>query len=276
MRRYTTAIGIVLLALAVKAPPATAQRVAFPQKFDLLSDMNASQTRDQLGRLLERYPPTVTRVLQTDPALLENKDYLSPYPALLAFVSEHPEIMHNAGYFLGNPKATVVYERNPTVIPFRGEDLVIGFVLTAIISGVTWIVRSLIEYRRWAQTIKTQTDIHSRLMDRLTSNDDLLAYIQSPAGRRFLESAPAMGMNAAGPTLNRVLWSVQAGLVVTLAGIGLSYASDHISVEVSQPFFVLGILAIAIGGGFILSALASYMIARNMGLIRGTSETPPT
>jgi hypothetical protein len=79
-----------------------------------------------------------------------------------------------------------------------------------------------------------------------------------------------------GPTLNRILWSVQAGLVLGLAGVGLSYASEHVFYQVAQPFFVLGVLGMAVGLGFILSAVASYIIARNMGLVHGTSETPPT
>ena len=35
-----------------------------------------------------------------------------------------------------------------------------------------------------------QYQVHNKLLDRFTSNEDLLAYVQTPAGRRFLESAP--------------------------------------------------------------------------------------
>ena len=281
MKRYAKLVSAVLLSVAFNAPPAGAQ--VPPRNPNVgYNDQNANQTRDQLSRLLEQYPPTVARVLQTDPALLGNKEYLSPYPALAAFIAQHPEIAHNTAYFLGNAKGPgfgpVLYERNPNGNTREiAQDTAIAFVLISIAAGVTWIVRSLIEYRRWARTMKIQTDIHSRLMDRLTSSEDLLAYIQSPAGKRLLEFAPlAIGTGTEGPTLSRILWSVQAGLVMGLAGIGLNYASGHIAVEAAQPFFVLGVLGIAVGGGFILSALASYIIARNMGLVHATSETPPT
>ena len=281
MQRYAKLLSAVLLSVAFNAPPAGAQ--VPPRNPNIgYNDLNANQTRDQLSRLLEQYPPTVARVLQTDPALLGNKEYLSPYPALAAFIAQHPEIAHNTAYFLGNAKGPgfgpVLYERNPNGNTREiAQDTAIAFVLISIAAGVTWIVRSLIEYRRWARTMKIQTDIHSRLMDRLTSSEDLLAYIQSPAGKRLLEFAPlAGGAGTEGPTLSRILWSVQAGLVMGLAGIGLNYASGHIAVEAAQPFFVLGVLGMAVGGGFILSALASYVIARNMGLVHGTSETPPT
>jgi hypothetical protein len=280
MQRYAKLLSAVLLSVAFNAPAGAQVPPWNPNGY--INDLNANQTRDQLSRLLEQYPPTVTRVLQTDPALLGNKEYLSPYPALAAFIGQHPEIAHNTAFFLGNAKAPgfgpVLYERNPNGNTREiAQDTAIALVLISIASAVAWIVRSLIDYRRWARTMKSQTDIHSRLMDRLTSNEDLLAYIQSPAGKRFLEFAPlAVGNGTAGPTLNRILWSVQAGLVLGLAGIGLNYASGHIAVEAAQPFFVLGVLGMAVGGGFILSAFASYIIARNMGLVHGTSETPPT
>jgi hypothetical protein len=281
MQRYAKLLSAVLLSVAFNAPPAGAQ--VPPRNPNVgYNDLNANQTRDQLSRLLEQYPPTVARVLQTDPALLGNKEYLSPYPALAAFIAQHPEIAHNTAFFLGNVRGPafgpVLYERNPNGNTREiAQDTAIAFVLISIAAAVTWIVRSLIDYRRWARTMKIQTDIHSRLMDRLTSSEDLLAYIQSPAGKRLLEFAPlAVGTGMEGPTLSRILWSVQAGLVMGLAGIGLNYASGHIAVEAAQPFFVLGVLGMAVGGGFILSALASYVIARNMGLVHGTSETPPT
>lgn len=279
MRRYTRVICTFILAAGLQVGSANAQKLPPPRGFNFGEEANAAQTKQQLSVLLDQYPPAVKRVLQTDPALLENKDYLAPYSGLVSFVAKHPEIEHNASFFLGNPAvAPVRIERiDNGNIRQIAENMAIATVLITIALAITWIVRSMIDYRRWARVMTTQTDIHSSLMNRLTSSEDLLAYIQSPAGKRFLEFAPiATGTVNGGPTLNRILWSVQAGLVVGLAGIGLSYASDHIAAEAAQPFFVLGVLGMAVGAGFILSALASYMIARNLGLIHGTSETPPT
>ena len=48
-----------------------------------------------------------------------------------------------------------------------------------------WLIKTLVDYRRWLRLTKIQTEAHTKLLDRLTSNDDLRAYIQSPSGRRF-------------------------------------------------------------------------------------------
>ena len=70
------------------------------------------------------------------------------------------------------------------------QALVIFSVFLVVTGVLTWLVRTLIEYRRWLRLSRIQTEVHTKLLDRLTSNEDLLAYIQSPSGRKFLESAP--------------------------------------------------------------------------------------
>jgi hypothetical protein len=280
MRRYVKWALMAVLAGSLQTGFAKPQAVP-PQ--NLLTDSNASTTRDQLSALLNQYPPTVERLLQIDSSLLNNKDYMALYPALNAFVAKHPEIAHNPAYFLGTPRGPgfnfPIERSEDRTARDIAEYMTMALVVMTIAGAITWIIRSLIDYRRSIRMIRTQTEIHSRLMDRLTTSEDLLAYIQSPAGKRFLESAPVVATaGEAGSTLGRILSSVQAGLVLVLGGAGLNYASDHITNQAAQPFFVLGVLGLAVGSGFILSAVASYIIARNVGLIHrpGTSETPPT
>jgi hypothetical protein len=77
---------------AEAAPPVT-----FPG-----NQQTAEQTREQLYRLFDNYPPAVARVFKLDPSLMSNPAYLAPYPLLGAFLTQHPEVVHNPGYFLDN------------------------------------------------------------------------------------------------------------------------------------------------------------------------------
>src|SRR5215475_4307563 len=155
MQRYAKLLSAVFLSIAFNAAQAGAQVPPRNPNIGYINDLNANQTRDQLSRLLEQYPPTVTQVLQTDPALLENKDYLAPYPALAAFIAQHPEIAHNTAFFLGNAKGPrfgpVVYERNPNGNTREiAQDTAIAFVWISIAAAVAWMVRSSLDYRRLA------------------------------------------------------------------------------------------------------------------------------
>jgi hypothetical protein len=246
------------------------------------SNANASETRQELTELLGQYPPTLVWALQIDPTLMTNKEYLAPYPALGAFLSKHPEVLRNPTYFLGNirgPGFKPAFNNAPASdVEITREVAVptaVCIVLVSVIIALAGIVKAAIEHSRWNRASKAQNEMHLKLMDRLTSSEDLLAYIQSPAGKRFFESGPLLnaGRAVAAP-FNSILWSVQTGVVLMLGGLGLNYATYHISYLVSQPLFVLSILGISVGAGFIVSALASYLISMRMGLFQGTSEAP--
>ena len=96
---------------------------------------------------------------------------------------------------------------------------------------LTWLIRTFIDYRRWLRLTRIQTDAHTKLLDRLTSNEDLMAYIQSPSGRRFLESAPIAldggGSKPVSAPVSRILMSLQAGVVLVAGGFGFIFASGR-------------------------------------------------
>jgi hypothetical protein len=234
---------------------------------------DAERTKNDLSQLLDHYPPSLRNVLALDPGLLTNQSYLTPYPALAAFLTAHPEIIHNPSFYIS---PNVARPHTEQLLDFwrdilAGFGLFLGFCTAAGL--IIWLIRTLVDYRRWNRLTKVQTDAHTKLLDRFASNEDLLAYIQSPAGAKFLESSPisleASPRNVSAP-LGRILWSLQAGLVVAAVGIGLDIVSNRITEDAVQPLRALGVLGVALGIGFVISAVVSYLISRRLGLI----ETP--
>jgi hypothetical protein len=263
---------------------------------------DAHRTKSELDRLLSRYPPALRGVLALDPSLLANKSYLAPYPALASFINEHPEITRDPAFYAGRPpepsvppdsaaRPALVWHPAPTTQSvqmdnaarsaqmwqqmFAGLAVFLAFVMA--MGLVTWLVRTWIDYRRWSRLAKVQTDVHSKLLDRFTANDDLLAYIQSPAGSKFLESSPITldaGPRSVGAPMGRILWSVQAGIVLVAAGVGLRLVGYQVIGDASHPFHAMGLLAIALGIGFAISAIISFMISQHLGLIERASPAP--
>lgn len=256
---------------AQAAPPATAP--AFQE------EQRAEQTRDQLNRLFEMYPPQVGRVFRLDPTLITSDSYLAPYSQLSAFLAAHPEIVRNPSYFLGSiedsgsnndPRRR---DREDMLGVLAGIGVFLAFLV--ITSVLVWLIRMAVLHRRWNRLSKVQFETHTKLLDRFTSNEELLAYIQTPAGRRFLEAAP-IPMQDAAPSiaapLSRILWSVQAGIVLAVVGFGLTRISHQFSDEPAHLFSVAGMLLMALGGGFILSAVAAYLLSRRLGLLERPAE----
>ena len=269
------------------ASPVLAQTPAAPvEKPDardqvvILGDNNAADTRGRLQEILRQHPPSLSTVLRLDPSLLTTASYLAPYPALAAFLGQHPEIARNPGFFLG--PATYGYDnRDESPERFRSrvaESMVTMMVvltgLMALLGVVAWLIKSAIDHRRWLRQSRIQTEAHNKLFDRLTSNDDLLAYIQTPVGRRFLESAPLQAEGyAPGAPVARILWSVQAGAVASMIGLGFLFVSSRFAedtlgfAEASPALFLVGCVISAAGIGFVLSAAAAYLLSRRLGLL---------
>jgi hypothetical protein len=287
-RRGRTRILLTLFILLAPALPGLAaqrtavERPAEPQPSQsaiLNQDADARETRDKLEEVLRRLPPAVGRVLRLDPSLLGNETYLATYPNLAAFIKQHPEVKSAPSYFFERFGSAEFWQpqETPAVRVWRElfQALAIGTVFVTITLTLVWIVRTLVEYRRWHRTSKIHTEVNNKLLDRFTSNEDLLSYIQTPAGRKFVESAPLAldtPSRPVGAPFARILWSVQVGVVLAAGAMGLLFVSDHVVLEeVGQPLFVIGVLALALGSGFIVSAGASYLISRRLGLLEGTA-----
>lgn len=231
---------------------------------------DAGRTREEFRQLLSRYPPTLARVLRYDPSLMSNDSYLTTYPEVAAYLSQHPEILHNPAYFVGVGEYEPQDSRSQAINMWWNmmEGVFIFGIFVMVTITFAWLIKTLIDYRRWHRVSKVQTEVHTKLLDRMASNEDLLAYIQTPAGRRFLESAPIPleGPRAIAAPLGRILWSVQVGTVLGVAGIGLQFVSGRVLEEMTQPLFVIGVLAMSLGIGFILSAVVAFMLSRRLGL----------
>ncbi len=274
-------LGSLTLAPAGWAQPSARQIVTVEQP-------DAQRTKEEFSSLMQRYPPSLKSILALDPSLLNNPAYLAPYPALAGFLNGHPEIAHNPSFYVGeyNDRRGFQQDRSNSAAELwrsviDGIGVFLGFGMA--IGVAVWLIRTIVDYRRWNRLAKVQTDVHTRILDRFTDNAELLAYMQSQPGKRFLESTPIMldaGPRSVGAPLGRILWSVQAGLVLAAAGTGVELVSGRFTEDAAQPLQVLGALGIALGIGFVLSAVISFMISHKLGLIeppsRNLRQEPPS
>jgi hypothetical protein len=244
---------------------------------------SAEETRDRLRQVIEQYSPSLFEVFRHDPSLLRNDQYLASYPGLAVFLQQHPEVGHNPSYFVGEPQWSRNRDpRTATIEAWKNTiehfTIIGAFTLAAL--ALLWLVRTLIDYRRWLRLTRIQTDAHTKLLDRLTSNEDLMAYIQSPSGRRFLESAPIAldggGTKPVSAPVSRILMSLQAGVVLASGGVGFIYASGRVMEDVAPGLFTIGVLMIAFGAGFFASAILAYGLSERLGLLAPPAGRPGT
>jgi len=274
---------------APPAAPAAPQRPATPAtqqsspSFQVLPEgQDARETRERLNNIFEQYPPSVREVLRIDPTLMYRADYLANYPALAAFLEQHPEIAHNPSFFVGERR----FDEQPTnarieaaralrnMIEFAG----VALIAMTITTGIVILAKTILDHRRWQRAVKAQAELNTKLIDRFASSEDLLAYLQSPQGKLLTES-PTLPHLAAARTmdapLSRIFWSLQAGAVLAFAGIGMVFVSTRMTGELElarPPIFAFGTVILTIGIGFLVSSIISFLLSQRLGLVKPLSE----
>jgi len=252
------------------------------------SDADSSAIQDQLIKLL-RLSPTLTTVVARDPTLLSDKDYVArSNPGLAQFLQAHPEVVSNPDFYLfshlprGNGRREEALERSvwPDLVPAPPQDSAVREMIGPFFAGLfglcllgsfLWLIHILLENRRWNRIFRLQTEVHSKLIDRLGNNQELLTYMGTEAGKRFLEAAPipmdfSHDHQRVPSAVARVMTPLQIGVVLTLLGIGLLILRYSVS-DLATPLLVFGVVVLMPGLGFIISAGISWFLAGRLGLM---------
>jgi hypothetical protein len=251
------------------------------------SEKDVADTQDQLLHLL-RLSPTMTAAVAADPSLLADQPYVSrSNPELAQFMASHPDIARNPEFYLFsnlNPsdrRRDKALERviwpdrappdyQPSQASAIMHDLVPIILFPVFFLAVVWVVRIFVDSRRWNRTFKQQSEIHGRLIEKLGTSQELVAYMETEAGKRFLMASPI----APGPefgqrmpnTVSRVLTSLSTGIVVALLGVGFLLLRNA-GPNTSEPMLITGTILLMPGIGFILSAGVTWVLARRLGLM---------
>jgi hypothetical protein len=140
------------------------------------------------------------------------------------------------------------------------EFVVVPTVFGAI-GFIVWTISTNIRRSKVAHVV---ADLHGKVLEKCSANQELMAYVQSDAGRRFLESA---GESQANPT-SRILNAVQAGTILSLlGGASILTSNFHSELDAREFFVTLGYMILAVGLGFLVSAGVSYGLCKTWGLL---------
>lgn len=224
---------------------------------------NSHEIRERFAEILRNHPRELGTILALDPTLLSNDAFLVGYPTVAAFVAEHPQVRRNPRFYLRE------YAHRDNSFDQIVEPFAVMGVFALIAFALSWLVRTIIEQKRWNRLSKIQTEVHNKILDRFGTSAELLDYVKTPAGSRFLESAP-IPLYADQPSRQqpRVLWSIQAGIVIAAGALGMLLVSARFEAESGQGLFALGMISLSIGIGFVISAAVSIALAKRL--------TPPT
>ena len=151
------------------------------------------------------------------------------------------------------------------------------FILPMVISLgffglVGWVTFVIVDGRRRSQRLKVFTEFHGKLMDRMASPAEFGAFIQSPGGQRFLAT---LQTERGGPKV-AIMRSVHTGTIMLALSIGLLFLQrlDLWNSEARAFVVFMGVIVLALGVGFLVSAAVSWRLGTSLGVMEDEWTLP--
>jgi hypothetical protein len=140
-------------------------------------------------------------------------------------------------------------------------DFVVAVVIPSMVCFIFWTVFSTFRRLKMA---RAQAELNAKLLEKFASGHELAEYMNSEAGKKFLESALMEPQR--GSPYTRILTSVQTGIILAALGVALFLVGRQVP-EATQELVASGTVALTLGVGCLVSAAASYRLSKSFGLL---------
>jgi len=145
------------------------------------------------------------------------------------------------------------------------ETIAMIIILPTFTVVAAWAFKTVLNFFHNRRLVKLHYSLQDKLLEKLSNSPDTLEYLHSDAGERMFALATQERTNP----YTRILSALQAGAVVGLLGIGFMVIPTLVPLEGSEGFTVIGVLALCLGLGFLVSSAAAFVFSKRWGLING-------
>jgi len=150
------------------------------------------------------------------------------------------------------------------------QNFAVVLVFLAALATAGWVMHVVADTNKRQRRMKAQAELHGRLLDKFSSAQEVIAFLETPSGAHFVDS---FSSDREEPT-SGVLRSTHRGIVLVVVAIGClgltrAYGWDN------NPLLVVGVILLCLGIGFLISAAVSHRLSRTLDLARRTGNTQP-
>lgn len=135
------------------------------------------------------------------------------------------------------------------------DRLLIPFLFLGIVWLLVQAYRASLVHQRFMKQVQLKAELNARMLDRAGSDPAIAELLKSEGQRQILDVQLTDAKPPLPPLLNRILISIQLGIILMSAGTAFLwvqrwFSSDHDR----QPAQVIGAVLLAVGIGTVLSA----------------------
>ncbi|MGO4882955.1 MAG: hypothetical protein ACLP59_19365 [Bryobacteraceae bacterium] len=142
------------------------------------------------------------------------------------------------------------------------KDIAIVLVMVFSLATVAWIFYLISEDSKRKRRTAAQSELHGRLLDKFGSAQDLVAFLQTPAGAQFVEG---ISSDREEPS-SAILRATHRGIILVIVAAGCLGLTRVYGWQ-DNPLLVIGVVLLCLGIGFLISAVVSHKLSKSLGLM---------
>ena len=139
------------------------------------------------------------------------------------------------------------------------KDVGVLLVLLAAFATAAWVMFLAADTRKRQSRMKAQAELNARLLDKFGSAQEIVQFLQTAGGSRFMEGFSTDREHPA----SGILRSTHRGIVLVVVSVGFLALAWHYRAN-DSPLLVIGVLLLCLGVGFLLSATVAHRLSKTL------------
>ncbi len=146
---------------------------------------------------------------------------------------------------------------------------IIPSTIACVLGFSVWTIAVNIRRSRWGKQV---AELHGKLLDRFAGSQDLIAFLEGEAGRKYFESL-AFDLK---DSVSRILNGIQLGIALASMGASLLLVRSALNdPDARKALLIIGTPITALGIGFLISAAISHRLCKAWGLLQKNRQPAP-
>ena len=145
-----------------------------------------------------------------------------------------------------------------------GIEVLIPLAGISMIAFLAWVI-----VKGGVSRSQHRLEAHSRMLDRFGSSTEFVAFLQTAEGRGYLQTV-ALGSRKS--QKEKILGSVRTGVILVMLSFGIMAAGLVAGGDAREDTFIMGVLGLFLGAGFLASAAVSYRLSKAWSILDEPSQ----
>lgn len=142
-------------------------------------------------------------------------------------------------------------------------------IIFCVLGFCVWTIAVNIRRSRWGKQV---AELHGKLLDRFSGSQELIAFLEGDAGRKYFESLAFDIQDSA----SRILNGIQLGIALASVGVALLLVRSALDdPDGRKVLLIIGTPVTALGIGFLVSAAISHRLCKAWGLLQKNRQPAP-